>query len=325
MYYDYIYYLLNKQAGGAISAEEEKILAKWYDSLKFAHQSNPDMEADRMVAWENLQVQASAWQQQKTIPINGTIRTRWNRLWIAAASVLLLLGMAGLWLVNNNKNKSKSITYTMVETARQKKSVTLPDGSVVWINAHSRLRFSVDFTNHRSVLLDQGEAFFDVQRDSLHPFEIAVAGLSVKVLGTSFNIQSFPELNNIKVSVTRGQVQVTDSFACRELLVANQQLVYTKNTHQYAVDVLDPQKTNDWKNGNIYLKNISLKELAVYIKNIYDYEVVFANKGLENCKNTINFHDKDPLKNVLEILKIINKVQYTISNKTIYLDGAGCQ
>ncbi len=67
-----------------------------------------------------------------------------------------------------------------------------------------------------------------------------------------------------------------------------------------------------------------LKELAVYIRNIYDYEVVFVNKGLENCKNTINFSDKDKLKDVLDLLKILNKISYTIKNKTIYLNGESC-
>ncbi len=126
------------------------------------------------------------------------------------------------------------------------------------------------------------------------------------------------------MAVTQGKVAVDDSLGCHEKLLPDQCLTYTRNTNRFRVNTIDPSKANDWKNGKIWLNNISLKELAVYIRNIYDYEVVFSSKDLEQCKNTINFSDKDQLKDVLELLKIMNKVRYRIQNKTIYLDGIGC-
>lgn len=326
LYYDYIYYLLNKQVSGTISPEEEKILVKWYNTLQFSsRETGEHTDAARQAAWESLLTSLSAQQSGKVIAIDDRPRTRWNRLWIAAASVLLVLGLATTWVVLHNRDKATPLAWTLVETTQQKKSVTLPDGSIVWVNAHSRVRFSTAFSALRQVQVDYGEAFFEVKKDTLHPFVVNLPDLSVTVLGTAFNIQSFPELKDIKVTVTHGKVLVRDTLSLHQQLIANQRLVYSKQSHKALVDVLDPQKTNDWKNGNIYLKNITLRELAVYIKNIYDYDVVFEKKSLENCSNTINFRDKDSLKDVLDILKLLNKVQYRINNKTIYLDGAGCQ
>ena len=326
LYYDYIYYLLNKQATGTISPEEEKILLKWYDTLEFSsREPGEQTDTTRQDAWGALLVSLSAQAGNNVISIKDHPRTRWNRLWIAAASVLLILASLSIWLVTNNKGKSPATEWTLVETASQKKSVTLPDGSIVWVNANSRVRVSTDFTTHRRISLDRGEAFFEVQKDSLHPFVVELPDLSVTVLGTAFNIQSFPELDEIKVAVRHGRILVQDTVSYTQHLIANQRLIYSKKSHKTVIDVLDPKNTNDWKTGNIYLKNITLKEFAVYIKNIYDYDVVFKNKDLEKCSNTINFRDKDPLKNVLDILKLLNKIEYKINNKTIYLDGAGCR
>lgn len=322
MHNDYLYYLLSKQAGGAISPEEEMILEKWYNSLQQPLPVNAEENsACKDQAWEALQHQLREVSQPGEPAL---VRTLWKRWSVAAAMLTLLAGLMALLLLLNKQETVKPITWSTVETGRQKKNVTLPDGSRVWVNAHSKLRFANGFERNRNIILDYGEAFFDVTRDSQHPFLVKVDGLQVSVLGTAFNIQSFQQLGEIKVAVTQGKVAVDDSLACHEKLLPDQCLTYTRNTNRFRVTTIDPSKANDWKNGNIWLNNISLKELAVYIRNIYDYEVVFNSKDLEQCKNTINFSDKDQLKDVLELLKIMNKVRYRIQNKTIYLDGIGC-
>lgn len=319
MHYDYLYYLLNKQAGGAISPEEELILEKWYNSLQYAIPVNAEeIRTDQQQSWEALQQQLNSGSGP------APVRTLWKRWFLAAAMLILIAGAATIAFLLNRGDRPKSLTYTMVKTEKLKKSVTLPDGSHVWVNAHSRLRFADGFDANRHIILDYGEAFFDVKKDAGHPFKVKVDELEVNVLGTAFNIQSFPQLNEIKVAVTQGKVSVDDSLHCHEKLLPDQVLTYGRKNHQFNISRIDPEKANDWKNGKIYLSNITLKELAVYIRNIYDYDMVFVNRGLENCKNTINFSDKDKLKDVLDLLKIINKVRYTIQNKTIYLDGNGC-
>ncbi|HVK49635.1 MAG TPA: FecR domain-containing protein [Pseudobacter sp.] len=322
MHNDYLYYLLNKQAGGAISPEEALILEKWYNSLQ---QSLPvsaeENSAHKQQAWEALQHQLG---EASGSGEPALVRTLWKRWTVAAAILAVFTGLVALVLLLNRQEKQNPITWSVVETGRQKKNVTLPDGSRVWVNAHSKLRFANGFDKNRHIILDYGEAFFDVTRDTQHPFLVKVDELDVSVLGTAFNIQSFPQLSEIKVAVTQGKVAVDDSLGCHEKLLPDQCLTYTRNTNRFRVNTIDPSKANDWKNGKIWLNNISLKELAVYIRNIYDYEVVFSSKDLEQCKNTINFSDKDQLKDVLELLKIMNKVRYRIQNKTIYLDGIGC-
>lgn len=320
MHYDYLYYLLNKQAGGAISPEEELILEKWYNSLQYSLPVNAEeVHAEKERSWENLQHQLTA-----NAGAIAPVRTLWKRWFLAAAMLVMIAGLSTLALLFNRNTPAKPLTYTAVETGRQKKSVTLPDGSRVWVNAHSRLRFADGFDENRHIILDHGEAYFEVTRDTNHPFQVKVDGLEVSVLGTAFNIQSFPQLSEIKVTVTQGKVAVNDSLNCHEKLLPAQELTYLRNSHQFSISSIDPSRSNDWKNGKIWLNNITLKELAVYIRNIYDYDVVFVNKELGNCKNTINFSDKDELNEVLDLLKLLNKISYTIKNKTIYLDGKGC-
>ncbi|WP_127132762.1 FecR family protein [Pseudoflavitalea rhizosphaerae] len=321
MHYDYLYYLLNKQAGGVISPEEELILEKWYNSLQNPIPvSTEEAHTDKGKSWETLQHQLTA-----NAGAIAPVRTLWKRWFQAVAMLIMVAGVATLALLFNRKPQAKQFSYTAVETGRQKKSVTLSDGSRVWVNAHSRLRFADDFNENRHVILDHGEAYFEVTRDTNHPFRVKVDKLEVNVLGTAFNIQSFSQLNEIKVTVTQGKVAVNDSLNCHEKLLPAQELTYLRSNHQFRINSIDPSRNNDWKNGKIWLNNITLKELAVYIRNIYDYDVVFVNKELGNCKNTINFSEKDKLKEVLDLLKLLNKISYTIKDKTIYLDGNSCQ
>ena len=321
MHYDYLYYLLNKQAGGAISPEEELILEKWYNSLQYSLPvSAEEAHAVKERSWENLQHQLA--DNGGTI---APVRILWKRWFLAAAMLVMIAGLSALALLFNRNTAAKPQTYTAVETGKQKKSVTLPDGSRVWVNAHSRLRFADGFDGNRHIILDHGEAYFEVTRDTIHPFQVKVDDLEVSVLGTAFNIQSFPQLSEIKVTVTQGKVAVNDSLNCNEKLLPAQELTYLRSSHQFSITSIDPSRNNDWKNGKIWLNNITLNELAVYIRNIYDYDVVFVNKELGHCKNTINFSDKDQLKEVLDLLKLLNKISYTITNKTIYLDGRSCQ
>lgn len=325
MHNDYLYYLLNKQAGGAISPEEEMILEKWYQSLQYSIPvTAEEMETDKQLAWEALKPPLSQSTEMPDETIAAPVRTLLKPWPVAAAILVLIAGMAALGIFLNRRSSDKPISYTIVQTQRQQKSVTLPDGSKVWVNAHSKIRFANSFDNNRNIILEYGEAYFDVAKDPHHAFMVQVNDLKVEVLGTAFNIQAFPQLGEIKVAVTNGKVAVNDSLQCHENLMRDQVLTYSLNNHRYSINTIDPAKANDWKNGRIYLNNISLKELAVYIRNVYDYDVVFVNEDLAKCKNTINFRDKDPLKEVLELLKLINHVKYSIRNKTIYLDGEGC-
>src|SRR5690606_205335 len=94
-------------------------------------------------------------------------------------------------------------SYDTVRTeAGKMKRIVLPDQSVVWLNANTQLRYSAQaFAQHRELFIDHGEAFFEITKNSENPFVVHAEALSTKVLGTSFNVKSYPELEYVSVQV----------------------------------------------------------------------------------------------------------------------------
>jgi transmembrane sensor len=325
MFTVYIHYLLQKkeEEGTAFPAEEQAILDRWYHSLAVHEEAIvPEMLSEQKEqAWHLLQQQID---QSRAPVISMPARKLPLRRWLVAAAAAVVLLVATLGVFYTQQTNEDSPAYTVIRTAaREKKVINLPDGSVVWINAQSQLRFRTDFAAARQLSLDYGEAFFEVKRDTAHPFEVAADKVFVKVLGTAFNVQAYPGLEAIKVTVDHGKVRVTDSLQHR-ILTDNEQWNYHKGTGRFTFTTLDEDKKNSWQTGNVYLHNASLNELAVYLKNIYGYDLSFSDQRLGYCSNTLNFNEKDDIRTVLEILKMINNIQYRIEGKTIYLTGTGC-
>ncbi len=84
---------------------------------------------------------------------------------------------------------------------------------------------------------------------------------------------------------------------------------------------MNAAQSNSWRNGDIYLTNVSLEELAVKLENIYGYEIIFSNNAMKQCINSLHFNDKEPVTKVLDLLKLIDKITYTINNKKIIISG----
>ena len=125
----------------------------------------------------------------------------------AAAAAIVLLAMSVEFFVV--RHLTADSTTVLVTAENSKGRFTLPDGSVVWLNADSRLAYSNRFVDSekREVRLE-GEAFFDVRRDTLRPFEVTMGGLEVRVLGTRFNASHIPDLGIEEVTLLSGSVEV---------------------------------------------------------------------------------------------------------------------
>lgn len=313
----YIRYLIKKQQQEPLTPEEEAALDAWYQSLD-------ELPAD--VPVPAAQLQEESWQHigQKIQPRSLMKRLRWP-LSVAAAG-LLLLGTG--YLMQERKlpaaSTAASPAPTVVECPPHKRmKITMPDGSAIWLNGGARLEYEADFIQHRHCRLTEGEAFFDVTPDAGHPFTVQTSRLRITVLGTAFNVAAFGQLQQEKITVSGGRVQVIDSGTCNMILRANEEIVYNSSA-DFVKQTANGQQTDSWRKGEFYLTNISLEELAIRLEQIYGYKVVFANKGLKNCVNSLRFSEREPVTKVLDLLKLINKVQYRIKDKEITLQGSGC-
>ncbi|MEI9806510.1 MAG: FecR domain-containing protein [Bacteroidota bacterium] len=131
-----------------------------------------------------------------------------RRIWMAAASLLFLATAGWLWL-NNGFSKAAEPKQEAIEAKKGSRSRSLlPDGTTVWLNAGSKLYYDGDFTGATREVRLEGEAFFDVVKQPDRPFVVHTSGIDIKVLGTAFNVKSYPEDKTVETTLYRGIVRV---------------------------------------------------------------------------------------------------------------------
>ena len=181
-------------------------------------------------------------------------------------------------LVNNPDN---SIIFNTVTTPRGGQyRVTLPDGTNVWLNAASSLKFPTAFTgNERDVELT-GEAYFEVAKNKEKPFKVSVNNVTVEVLGTHFDIMAYDNEPTIKATLLEGSVKVK-RYAANALLVPGQQALASRNNDLIQVQKADLEETMAWMNGSFIFHEENIQDIMRKVARWYDVDVVYQG----NVKN----------------------------------------
>lgn len=199
--------------------------------------------------------------------------------------------------------------------------VRLPDGSRVWLNAESKLIYPVSFAKRgrREVSLT-GEAYFEISKDENHPFIVKSAGQEVAVLGTHFNLSSYPDETVTKTTLLEGAVQVANHSNKTVVLKPGQQAVVDRE-HLLEIqvkEVKDLEMAIAWKNGNFYFVNESLEGVMKKIARWYDLEVIFqGNAGEIRMGGLIS--RKVVLSQVLELLEETTSCDFKVEGRKVLI------
>ena len=185
--------------------------------------------------------------------------------------------------------------------------VILPDGTNLWLNAESYLRYGIPFTRDRREVELSGEAFLNVTNDGRSPFVVKAGDTEVEVLGTQFNVSAWPENEQIQVALKEGEVHFhflsKDGTAKFVELKPNDLLEYNK-TNKTAMSInTDIEKFIAWHQNVIILDDTSMTDLAKLLEKWYGVKVVIASEEVKRYRFTTTF-DNEPLHRVLELLEI---------------------
>lgn len=306
--------------------------------------SNPDSltelnEAKRIVRsfkfktdLPSSKIQAQIWNSISD-QINPTYNLRKSYAWIyKVAAVLVFFFMIGLTLYFYNAINLgfSKIAMTAVENGKsEKKKVILPDGSVVWLNAESKLYFPEKFdTDKRNVILE-GEAFFDVIKNKNAPFTVKTEQIDIRVLGTSFNVRSYTDDDLIETTLVTGAVEIKnkvnlDADVEKTIkLTPNHQAVYSKTNKVINLTQVDTKYYTSWKEGQLLFSNESLIVVAKKLSKWYGKEIKIENsEAIRNCRITLKI-DKECIDQVIEILKLTTPIDVSYqSNGDILIKGS---
>lgn len=208
--------------------------------------------------------------------------------------------------------------YHTIETPKGGRyQISLPDGSRVWLNAGSKLVYPVSF-NHpegRKVILS-GEAYFEVARDPSRPFRVKSSGQEILVLGTHFNINTYPEESYSTTTLLEGSVRINGENGDHALLKPGQQSFLDKTGIK--ISQVDTEEAVAWKNGFFYFENADIETVMRQISRWYDVEIVYHKKV--NTRFYAQIPSKSNLSEVLKALELTGKVHFEIQGRKVIIN-----
>ncbi|WP_164974066.1 FecR family protein [Filimonas effusa] len=204
---------------------------------------------------------------------------------------------------------------TLFIPAAMNYKVTLPDGSEVWLNAHTRLRFPQSFAGlkQRDLYVD-GEAFFKVAPDKQQPFIVHTARTDIRVLGTQFNVNTY-DTTGIKTALVEGSVSATAPGGTL-ILKPGQQTTYTGE--RFTTTTFDVTTTLSWMQGIYYFEDVPLKSLTNIVSRWFKMKVIFHTPELANKVFNGMLSKKLPLSAFLENLELSDNIYAVIEGDTIH-------
>jgi transmembrane sensor len=211
----------------------------------------------------------------------------------------------------------------------KKQHLLLEDGTEVWLNANSVLKYEKNFADQaiREVYLE-GEAFFDVTHDEKRPFIVRTSGLAIRVLGTTFNVRSYAEDHVVETTLVDGKVTIASGSEDRMepvTLLPNQQALFSKNSKTMALEAaVNTENYIAWRNGWMIFDDKPFRYIKETLERWYDVSIVMEDENSLSCSFSAKFQDKT-LQEVLEIFKMTESISYRIVGNQVFIDGRLCE
>ena len=308
--------LLEKYNAGICTIEEKKLLEKWFLTI----------------GMNGITSELSEYQQEKMLRnITGSPRfvekpsTKIFKPWKIAAVAACLAGLLfiSVYILTGSGNNDNIQLLSYQTGVGEIKKIILPDSSQVWLNAKSRIQYSKDFQKQRKIIL-KGEAFFDVTTDKDHPFIVFTSdSLQTTVLGTSFNISSYENAPESKITVLTGRVQVEqkDKAGKMGILSANESIIYHHTIQSYEKKNIDANTLVAWRTGSWKLQINSVVDLSLILENHFGIKLITNKENLGSTEVDMNFSNKQNPEEIIKVFSLLTGYSYKwIDGTTVELN-----
>lgn len=262
--------LVQKHAQGEASREERERLEEYYDRLQ---------HGGKELGWDLSKEEETKLRIWRRISSGMQLRARSKRksgyMLRIAASFLLIAGAGVVFYFLWNQDVEVE-QITVVTQQDQRKTITLPDGTLVTLNRGSRVTYPANFTTVKREVTLQGEAFFEVKREEQRPFEVRTDNLTTTVLGTSFNARDFPG-ENADVTVISGKVQVQHGEQAI-LVTRDQQVLFNVQTKSLTRHEVEAAYVQAWTRKELQFELIPFAEVLARLERWYHVEIEIVEK-----------------------------------------------
>jgi transmembrane sensor len=242
----------------------------------------------------------------------------------AAAVFLLIFASTVLFLtspIEHDVDSSVSVVTKIEKHSLpgQKLTLRLPDGTSVKLNSGSRLISPEHFQGDTRKVYLEGEAFFEVAKDSLHPFVVETNNIDVQVLGTSFNVRSYPDEEKVSVAVLTGKVRVSNVDDKQQVLMPNEMVNYSAEENYFSgKEQFDERVVLGWKDQQLVFEDESINTILTTLSRWYGVEFDIKAR-LDYQREFTGSYNNPTLKEVMESISYNFKFEYQINKDNILI------
>lgn len=195
-------------------------------------------------------------------------------------------------------------------------SLELADGSVVWMNSESSLRFPEKFSSDKREVYLDGEAYFQVTKDSNRPFYVRTKNYDVRVLGTTFNVSAYRDDRVWHTTLVEGAVLV-DRDGSEILLKPNEQYQMNVESGNGSVKEVVPELYTSWVDGKFYFKAYAFEELVGKLERWYDFKMIYVNPEIKQRRFSGVVNKHQPLQDMLKFLEMTSNVRFKVEGNVV--------
>lgn len=316
--------LLKKLFQEEITSEEMNDLLSWFEQLE----AKDELFESYDEKWEYASSTMNTEEQEKILgrlkeqihPQNRINKIRlmhWTKIAASILLPILLIGGTILFFEARSVGVKKNNMIVNVDKG-QKANMQLPDGTIVWLNSGSTLNLSPNYNHKERIVSLEGEAYFDVAKNTKCPFIVKVNNLSIQAIGTLFNIRAYKEDEFITTTLIEGKVAVSNGINSTELL-PNERICYNKRQQQMMkFSHVDSKLSIMWKENQLAFDGESLGEIANTLERIYNVNIKFENESLRKIHFT-GVIKNNSIESIFQLISITSPILYSIKDSTIFV------
>lgn len=314
--------LLCKTCLNEQSKEDDKIMEDWCSE-------NPDNRRLRDILKRiKLSSQVSEYaesareniRQQLNKKIDRSRRLLIFKIGAAAAVVLFVIGLSNYVAYQEGYKKRNCQLVTLENPLGIRSSVVLPDGSKVTLNAGSVLTYPTAFVSAERKVTIEGEAYFEITRDTKHPFLVQAENLQVKVLGTVFNVKAYKEEDCIEVTLVEGAVAVGLERESQYIQLNPRQLArFNKTDRTFCKQQVNLNNYTAWKDGRFYFDRLTFRNIATQLERNFNVDIHIDSEKLKSTVFSGDFIRGENLEQILRIMTADKRIHYKIEGDQVYI------
>lgn len=322
--------LLDRFMRGETSPEEENLLLQWFRTTEAKNEIG---EFYRHRWEESAGMEMSQEQQERIL---SQLRTRiqvtdkkqtvkklyFLDRWLPYAAAILLclgVGLTSYYFTRNAFDRDYK-EYRVSADKGQRSTVTLPDGTVVWLNSHTEVIYSNEYGAKDRVVSLTGEAYFEVAKDKEQRFIVKAGEMEIEALGTSFNVKAYKEDKEIITTLFEGKVKAT-AEEDEAILYPNHFAAFDREEHKliYGVDE-NAFYARMWRENELAFDRNTLEEIAILLNRMYSVHIEFESEKIKQYHFS-GVIKNNSLDNVIEIISLTAPITYDSLGDTIRISG----